>query len=321
MVATDTRTMRVRLAEDRDVPDLLDRDRRLIGVEYAWANRLGAGDTTGGYLALVAVEEADTSIGHIGVGPVTLRPEQVIWERTPGSHTPDGLPWWKVNSLAVEPWAQGQAAAQELLGAALERLPRHIIGLYGNVEATRTHEINWYRRQGFSIAPGVDLPRREGDTERRTHLSPGQGEVYFHALKRDLLAVKQGLDAAAVERRAARNDYRLFERFVAKTQSPQAALGYRLYARRIAESKNAPTCPHGTIGPRTMLVSGWDPELRRVCTECEWNHLQAIQKYDAPDRCDGCEQQRSDVVLSWAAIEEDLLIVHAGLCPACRAGR
>lgn len=100
-------------------------------------------------------------------------------------------------------------------------------------------------------------------------------------------------------------------------------LGYRLFARRVAGQSQADNvCAHLAINHQPSVVLGWDPAHHRVCSGCYLGYAQdpSIVAHDAQDLCDGCGRRDSDVMLSAAAVEDDHLIVHAGLCRTCRAG-
>jgi predicted N-acetyltransferase YhbS len=298
---------------------LVRRQKDLIGTDYSWRQRLGEGRHAGEYLALVACR-GEQAVGHIGVGPLNLRPELQVFDRTQGEFDPSTLPWWKIHSLGVDPAHQGTGLGVGLLGAVLERMPAGLVGLVGNVEDTRADVIAWYRRRGFYVAAYAPLRRREGDPITAIRLMAVPGEVFFHGYRHTIAEHLDGTGRAGFAERIARVEFRRLLRTHKTALHPRGDLGYRQLASRIADRVDLPECAHAAMSPQPLLVAGWDPQLMRVCGQCQLARLAAIQTYDSSDHCDGCGNSRSDVEMSWASDERAMLIVTAGLCSDCRAG-
>lgn len=309
----------IRLAEPADLPSLIDRQDRLVGAPYPWPDRLGDGRDRGCYLALVMCVN-DRVVGQVGVGPVNLRPDLVVVDRTAGRFDLGSLPWWKVHSLAVDPEHQGDGLGLGLLREVLQRMPSDLVGLVGSVEDTRTAALDWYRGRGFYVAATAPLRRREGDPIAAVALLAPPGEVFFHGYRHTVAEHLDGKGHPNFALRIARTDFRRQLQIRKNSMSPRGDTGYRQLATRIGGRADLPGCRHAAMGPRPLFVQGWDPQLMRTCTQCAPSRLEEIEPYDAQSHCDGCGRTRTDVVVSWAADEAALLIVTAGLCPACRAG-
>lgn len=305
----------VRTAAAGDIAELADRDARLIGVEYRWAERLGDGATVATNLALVATDDdSGRTVGHIGVTPISLSDMQIL--HSGRSISSIKLPWWKIHALAVEPDHTGQGIARALLAETVARMPATLHGLYGNVEDDRGHEIAWYRRQGFYIATALNLSTADGEL---VGAHPDQGEVYFSASRRDLLAYLAGRPPRNIEQRAAAAELKMW----LKGTPPAPDLGFRLFARRIAEETTAaPRCPHADMGARVLWVAAFDPEHHWVCQRCMPDRLDSVEisGINLPDWCDGCSRRRPHVITSFAVCEDIPLVVMSGLCANCRAG-
>jgi predicted N-acetyltransferase YhbS len=309
-----------REAAAADIFELTQLTSKYVGVNYRWPEHLGGGGTAREPLALVAVDAAGAVCGAIGVSPPPTGTLKVMWERVPGAVDLRMVPWWKVNVLAVDQPRRGQGIGRELVRETVRRLPRGHVGLYGNVEEKRTASISWYRRQGFSINPPSGLTSRERPGDRdAVGLAPVCGEVVFRGYRSILRDHLEDKVHPQWEERAARAEYNWQVKVCSLVNKPAADLGYRLYARRIANSADPSTCLHASMGPRPLFVYGWDPDHVRVCFDCRLEHTHRIQKYDADTHCDGCGNDHHDTRLSWAADDDHMLLIHAGLCPGCRS--
>jgi GNAT superfamily N-acetyltransferase len=312
-------TVTVRLAESKDVPALIARDNQLVGAGYVWADRLGDGHDASTRLALVAVNQQDQSVGHIGIGPVNITKDQIVWDRTTSGLAAEKVPWWKVNSLAVDDEHRHHGVARALMQAVVDWTPSSIIGWYGQVELNRSTSIRWYRRQGFRVTAGAGLTLGERSDGGLYVTCPAK-QVIFYGYRANVTKHLAGHGDLRTEARAALAEFRSDVRSRAKGERARDDLGYRLFARRVVQQEKPLGCPHMDLSPRPLYVLGWDPVLRRVCTDCQWQFLTAVEAYDAENHCDGCQRTHPDTILSWAALEEELLIVSSGLCPTCRAG-
>jgi ribosomal protein S18 acetylase RimI-like enzyme len=304
----------IRPAAQSDIEGIRQRTDELIGVVTDWAVRLAPGSSA---RAFVAEDEHGHQVGHIAARPLDVTPD-MLDPRFPVAAIPAFMPWWKIDALAVDPSHQGRGAARDLLHAVLGELPPTTLGVYGNVEESRSHAIAWYRRQGFYISTRADLPER-ADGRSGVRLHGGVDEVFFLGDLRTLGEFAAGRPDRRFETRRAQSDFkhqlRLFKRGIHNRED----IGYRLFARAVSE-RDPSTCVHAGMGPRPLVAHGWDPEFLQACMDCAPVRAQEISHLDDEDLCDGCGARTPETVLSWAAIEERFLIVSVGLCPACRSG-
>lgn len=309
----------IREATAADIPTVTALT-KYVGFIYDWAARLGGGCTADEHLALVAVDAGSSACGVIGVGPPPIGTIDAVRERRNAAYDPSRVPWWKINVLAVERSRRGEGIARNLLGETVQRLPRGHVGLYGNLDQTRTDSITWLRRQGFYVGPSSGLTPTERPRDRDgIGLIPAPGEVYFRGYRsilRDHLANRAH---PKWEERTARAEYDRQVALYAKSDNALPDVGYRLYAQRIANGANEERCLHASMGPRPMFVFGWDPDHRRVCSQCVDENLARIEKYDVETSCDGCGNEHVDTRMSFATDDGGMLLIAAGLCPKCRS--
>ncbi|WP_402378015.1 GNAT family N-acetyltransferase [Isoptericola rhizosphaerae] len=311
----------IRIATSADLPALTGLA-DLAGTAVRWKDRLGDGATIDTPLTLVA-ETDHQIVGAICSHPLDITPDAVIHSRfgatTASSHT---TPWWKLSMLAVVPSYEGRGIAHALLRHTVAAVPTGIDGLYGNVSLDRTRATTWYRRQGFYLAASMGLPGRTSRGGIKVSTIPG--DVFFRGELRNLRQHLEGQGHPRSERRTATQEFKRAWRELTSAEPPARDVGYRLYARRLAArlaTDRSEACPHMELGPRPHNVLGWDPNLHVACFDCWTELLAAAEPYDDDDLCDGCGQRAGDVQLSCIALDDEFLVVHAGLCPPCRAGR
>jgi ribosomal protein S18 acetylase RimI-like enzyme len=284
-----------------------------------WTESFGDGRDMRTPLSVVASRDDGTVGGMVVVKPLSVRPEQAF---TPGprrrAYSVDDVPWWKVKVLAVAPDLEGQGVARELLRQVVGRVPAAVTGLYGNVSFESSRALAWYRRQGFHIGPVVTLSGRRG---AGLVVNTKPGEVTFRASTRRLADLLAGRPRPESDARLLRDDFRQAARV--HSVPDRRDVGYRMYGRRVAETVGTDAgCAHLGVNDLPSVVMGWDPELRRVCTGCHLVRADnpAVAGNDASDRCDGCGRTDKDVLMGSAVLDDERLIVSAGLCPRCRSG-
>jgi GNAT superfamily N-acetyltransferase len=301
-----------RLAAKDDAAALARIGDRLLGTGLLDWPGMAAADRDA--LVIVAERSDGTVGGMIGLTPLHIRSGQIVSARKRDRGVED-YPWWKLRGLALEPDLRGQGAARELLRRAVEGLPPEIVGVYGNVDLANLHAAAWYHRQGFHLAGAVRITGRGAPI----NLS-APGELFFRASTKRLTDHLAGRPNAREDARLLRDE---FKSLALLHVDGRTDVGYRLFARRVAEAARADnTCAHLAINHQPSVVLGWDPAHRRVCTACHLDYSMdpAVVAHDAKDLCDGCGRRDGAVLQCAAALEEEHLIVHAGLCPTCRAG-
>lgn len=291
-----------------DVPELMSLHHELVGADYNWASRLGAGGTDD-YLALVVRDEREGSLaGYLGWGKFELSSDDGTQVLRPGPERP----WVKLHALGVARDHQGQGIARHLLEYALSVLPPDVIGVFGNVGLHSQDAIRWYRRRGFNLAPYQAL--HNPVDERDPTFVTTYGEEHHFAARRETLEKYLHTDRT--------EDQEALETVsdpVLCFQLPELTTeaGFMAVAERIvADSRKS--CIHMEIGPRPSSIVAWDPELRRVCAFCAPQRVQGLRGtvYESDYYCDGCKRSCSDVTPGVTLV--GTVAVQMGLCADCR---
>lgn len=291
-----------------DVPELESLHHELVGGDYNWAVRLGAGGTDD-YLALVVRDEREGSLaGYLGWGQFELTSEDGTRVLRPGP----ALPWVKLHALGVAREHQRQGIARHLLECALSVLPPEVIGVFGNVGLHSQDAIRWYRRRGFNISPYQAL--HNPVDERDPAIVTTYGEEHHFAARRETLEKylhvdrteeQEALDTAA--------DPVLFFQLPELTTTP----GFVAVAERtVADSRMS--CIHMGIGPRPSSIVAWDPELVRACAYCSPYRAEELRGtvHESDDYCDGCKRGCTGVTTGVTLV--GTTAVQMGLCSDCQ---
>lgn len=313
----------VREAEARDLPDLRRRACEVVDYgEFDWRERI---EKPNEYRTIVAELAGGRTIGHASAGPPQLPRNNVLRDFRPLTERKTNLAaplWCKLDLIAVDTRWQGRGVGHQLLQAIMEWLPTSKVGLYGNVDSTSSAAIAWYQRQGFSIAAAAALSDRPGSSTKGVIMQPLPTELMFRGYRGTVTDHLQGRGRAGWEERDAQAEHkRLIHNLTTGRSRPRGDTGYRRLARQIADTPNTTSCPHMRFGPRTAWVYGWDPQHQHSCVFCHEQNAVDIAAFDDEDLCDACRRRTSDVQLSWASLDKEMMLVFAGLCPGCRAGR
>lgn len=241
----------IRRATLHDVADLTTMSDRLVVAGIDWTKNIGDGETISSPLTLIAQTSTGEIAGFIGVRPTDISSREVINNRNgrKTDFTVDDLPWWKLSALGVVEKHRGSGLARDLLLRVVDTMPNKIVGLYGNVEERRHHEIAWYRRQGFYISKWMALPPSEDakEDEADVLVRPEDETVMFRGYKPNLTAHLGGNGDPQAENRAADAAFESLIRRESTPTGPSNDVGYRTHALRVAEKTKTVRCIHATI--------------------------------------------------------------------------
>lgn len=297
----------VRAATLADLPVVEELAEVAVGKPQPYRQHLSPGsDRT----VLVAESPAGDVVGMVSAGPPRADLPGVDARGRPMPF--HDAPWTKMYALAVSSPRTGLGTS--LVAQLRDRLPRRVLGIYGNVGADRSAAHAFYRARGFHLAPSVSI---EGPRRQLTLMVENPGELYLVARREHLLRppamweprvaeVLMRQEVAAMRRADLRHD-----------------VGYRTWLRTVETVPAA--CGHDLLGPRPVTTFGHDPDRRLWCGWCAKSGLavEVIAQHPAliedETVCDVCDRRDPTTAPGGAVDESRLLLGIASLCSTCRS--
>lgn len=301
----------VRPATNQDLPALKRRQTQLLpDSPIDWYQR------PEGRILLIAETPSSANVGHLLADRAKFENRQIVTRRVKGELPVP--PWIKLQALAVDTSSQRSGVGNALYAELLNRVPKGTCGIYGNVAETSIKAVSFYRRHGFHVSASYHLTDRESRYRRGTPgiaLVENPGYFFFHAWLPTAVRHTDVPPTATEEMQLATIEADRAAILREEVIPRRPDVGYRAFARAYVD-EHGPECAHTAFGPRVLEGIGWDPQHQLNCSVCTRWRIPEIQRYDAENRCDGCDEVQPDVVLSWARADNHL--VTAGLCSTCR---